>query len=311
MGASSEKEKATTPRLPRVVTLAAAEVVPGWMSQPHIHSGYRVWHTQADAAWSVFQLHGETLSIYTHALGAVYFLGVLAPYTLRVLDSVHAPWLDGLCFLLFFVGATWQLASSVLYHTFRCVSPAHEARLLALDVSGIVAMIGGSAVCGFLQAFVCTPWVGALYVGVFACPLAVALHYSSLAPEPSHYRTVVAALVAAVAWGAVPCAHMVAQCGVSGECLTTLGGALGGTFGWYGLGFAVFWLRWPESQCWPMHGAFDLVGNSHQVWHCCIVLGGRAWFLGLIELYALRARHPDWCAAEAAATLAWTTRAPG
>ena len=128
--------------------------------------------------------------------------------------------------------------------------------------------------------------------------------------DPEQFRFVLAALVAAVAWGAVPCAHMLLHCGTSGECRTLLLDALARVFGLYGLGFAIFFSRLPERLA---PGSFDIVGHSHQLWHVCVVAAGYSWYRGMMDLHGLRAAHgKEWCEVivgpDVVAASLWTTR---
>merc|ERR1712113_546368 len=47
----------------------------------------------------------------------------------------------------------------------------------------------------------------------------------------------------------------------------------------YGIGFICFIFRLPERL---NPGFFDRIGSSHQIWHCCIVMGSWLWSKGLV-----------------------------
>lgn len=239
---------------------------------------------------SAFAVHGDTVNIWTHLLGLCYFVSV-APHVARVLAGNGAPARDYLYFALYVFAAGAQMGTSAVYHLFRCVSNAYEDAFLQLDVIGITGLILASYVVSLGQGFECAPWTFVAYVGM-QCVLTggsvyLARRAAAEPAAPGWLRASHCFMVATVAWGAVPCAHILASCRWD-ACANVLARPLLGMFIHYGLGALFFFSRFPERV---VPGVFDIVGASHQLWHVCVFLASRAWLLGMLDYNSLKALH--------------------
>ncbi len=132
--------------------------LPPWRrDNAFILSGYRPTSNSYLSSFnSLWYLHNESVNIWTHLLGALFFtvLGltlhsVIAPrYYTQATDS------DVLVFACFFGGAFVCLGMSATYHALCNHSPAVAKWGNKLDYTGIVFLIMGS-------------YVPALYYGLF------------------------------------------------------------------------------------------------------------------------------------------------
>jgi adiponectin receptor len=123
--------------------------LPAWQRDNHyIHSGYRpASNSYRTSFLSLFHLHNESVNIYTHLIGALFFLltsfilySTLAPrYATASRDDVWA-------FSCFFAGAVGCLGMSATYHTISNHSHAVAQWGNQLDYAGIVGLIWGSFV---------------------------------------------------------------------------------------------------------------------------------------------------------------------
>jgi adiponectin receptor len=266
---------------------ATALEAPEWTLIPFIERGYRVRHSFARAAASLFASHQDTLNIWTHALGLAWFVR-MTPYTLAVLARNGAPPRDVVLFLLFLAGAQFQMASSAAYHVFRCVSARAEALFLRVDIAGIVAMIAGSWALAMGQGFHCAPLTGAAYLAAECLILFCAARLGAAAvARPALYGAYYAAAFSAVAFGGLPFLHALRAC-ASPACRAVLLQAHVGMFGNYALGFFFFVTRFPERA---VPRVFDVVGHSHSLWHAFVFLAGRAWLLGMLDFNTLKAEE--------------------
>jgi adiponectin receptor len=57
--------------------ISSSPDLPSWLADPFIHRGYRMPGSWCAICKSMFTLHNETMNIYTHGIGAVFFLVVL------------------------------------------------------------------------------------------------------------------------------------------------------------------------------------------------------------------------------------------
>ena len=99
-------------------------------------------------------VHNETCNVWSHLLGAVYFIIQLVsvglsigPYA-QIQGSTHKVMLviANLCTITCF-------CTSTTYHQFQSCSEAHYKTLLLYDFTGVVIMIFGLAVTAVYVAF--------------------------------------------------------------------------------------------------------------------------------------------------------------
>lgn len=121
--------------------LVSDKDLPDWQARrPFIISGYRVRYDPWQCLASCFQLHNESINIWTHALGGLLWLreswlfaGHVAPADFPVVIAATL------------LGFAMFVASSVA-HTFACVSPAADRVLWRCDYAGIVMLWFGRPV---------------------------------------------------------------------------------------------------------------------------------------------------------------------
>ena len=125
--------------------------MPHWFYRvPHTRFGYR-YHPAMDACMctkSLFQLHNQTMNIYTHLLPAVYFAiqlwqiirgtGDYADFTLLSVRLTQ---------LLAAISVFWCMVSSSIYHTYQCLGRESYTKLLRMDYIGISIMTLGQSFC--------------------------------------------------------------------------------------------------------------------------------------------------------------------
>jgi adiponectin receptor len=262
------------------------------MLVPYVLKGYRVNHSFVDACRSLFSLHADTLNVWTHALGLLWFL-LETPRALDQLHSNGSSFADLACFSVFIACAIFQMGSSASYHLFRCIGQEVEASLLRADIMGILSMILGSWVLAISQGFNCFPGYGIMYLCIEASLLAASLLLGTLAVRdaafyPHYYLTV----WSSVAFGVVPSIHHYFFICETSECHERMWTAQVGMFGNYALGFSLFLLRFPE-RAFP--GVFDTVAHSHFWWHVFVFLAGRAWLLGMLGANDLKSLQGHSC----------------
>jgi hypothetical protein len=100
--------------------------------------------------------------------------------------------------------------------------------------------------------------------------------------DPFWVRLRYALLTGGVAFGLVPCAHVLIMCR-SWDCVSLVCQAGTAMFLCYGIGFAFFVLHIPERWA---PGWFDYVLSSHQIWHLFVWAAGAAWLEGMLAHHA-------------------------
>ncbi|SPO34754.1 related to Adiponectin receptor 1 [Pseudozyma flocculosa] len=184
--------------------------------------------------------------------------------------------LDVVGFGIFFVAAVICLGFSASYHTVGCHSQY---------VIGIVVMIVGSFLPALHYGFYCHPHFQLAYSVAIILMGSVAI-YVVIAPKygTPHYRPYRTAVFLVLGLSAIfPVLHIVNVYGYD-TITQTMGlrflltsGAL------YVVGAVLYMLRVPERFA---PGRFDLVGSSHQIFHCLILLAAAAHYISLRRAYA-------------------------
>ena len=117
----------------RLLTREQLDVVSPWQSSnPYVHSGFRHRSTFKAFTWSIFEMHNETMNIWSHLLGTVLF-GYHWYHKLttpRSDDSSIAP------ILVFLASATTCMGCSTLCHTYAALSPDYYRIMNQLDFFG-------------------------------------------------------------------------------------------------------------------------------------------------------------------------------
>ncbi|KAI9145915.1 hemolysin-III related-domain-containing protein [Paraphysoderma sedebokerense] len=112
----------------------------------YIHTGYRAWYNFRECFASLFHLHNETGSIYTHFLGSLFFLFMIYQ-TFQTFNSMpaSATFSDKVVMGIYHTSAAICLFCSGVFHTFNCHEKMKVYDSMAiLDYLGITALLCGS-----------------------------------------------------------------------------------------------------------------------------------------------------------------------
>lgn len=265
--------------------LCRSEELPDWYEPSrHVLSGYRVGYDACACAGSVFEIHNQSLNVWTHLAGGLCFAHAAAaraaPLIRGEAASGDATRGDEWSMVVFSLAACCMLFASTAYHIFAPLSRTAARRWLKVDKCGIAVMISGSFVPGVWLGLRCDApaaralWlVGALGLLVIGLALGV-----EVVPERHHNAT----FAAMVCSGLLPTLHFCLA--VRSEVLWLFLPKLFAMFGLYGIGFAVYLSRWPEAS-YP--GRFDVLGASHQLWHLCVLGAAAVWYADVAAFLAL------------------------
>ncbi|KAL7268933.1 hypothetical protein RUND412_008421 [Rhizina undulata] len=234
---------------------------------------------------SLFYIHNETVNIYSHLLGAIFFIliGIYIHRTLppRYPSSTPA---DILAFSTFFASAAICLSMSATYHTISNHSEAVAKFGNKLDYLGIVVLIVGSFVSSVYYGFYCHPALMWRYC-IMITLLGIACSAVSIIPafRTPKYRPFRASMFVGMGLSAIlPVFHGLEVFGVEalqarmGLNWVLLQGSL------YVLGAGIYAARMPER--WTP-GKYDLYGSSHQIFHFLVVAAACSHLVGLVKAF--------------------------
>lgn len=271
--------------LRRPKTLLNAHELPDYVVYRLILHGYRAPGNAYDAFLSLFEFHNQSVNVWTHLLGALFFV-------LRTPPVLASLWDDGAsasetAFVLLFVACLQlQLLSSAMYHLFGYTSPDLDRLLLRLDISGIVAVLFAAFALGLQNGFDQHPHLKQLYLTAVCVPLLIAV-LLTLSPHVHHsciWNTRTAAFVSVFAIALVPITHWI-ELDEAGCSQVTLPSVVT-TFAFALSGVIIYVTRFPESI--KQHPFLDFVGQSHNWWHVCAFLASACWFESMLMYYDCR-----------------------
>ncbi|KAK9255496.1 hemolysin-III related-domain-containing protein [Lipomyces tetrasporus] len=261
--------------------------LPAWRRDNHyIRSGYR---RETFSVWKCFEslayLHNESVNIYSHLIGSLFFLIFLA-VTLDIFlpryPSTSAK--DFVVFVIFFVGAVLCLGMSSTYHCLNCHSESIAKFGNQLDYLGIIFLIVGS-------------YVPAIYYGLHSIPHYMPVFYSIVcglgaictiltmrkkfgSPTWRPFRALMFVLfglsgIIPITFGGVKLGYSELYHRIQLQYLIAEGALYIG-------GAAIYAARIPERW---RPGRFDLFGSSHQIFHMCVLGAAICHLKGMINCY--------------------------
>ncbi|CAN1164057.1 Heptahelical transmembrane protein ADIPOR3 [Linum perenne] len=172
-------------------------------------------------------------------------------------------------FYAFMVGAMFCLLASTICHLLSCHSERMSYIVHRFDYAGIAALIATSFYPPVYYSFMCNPFFCNLYLGVITVMGIVTIIFSLLPTfQRPEFRSFRASLFFGMGVsGVAPILHKMVLYGNQPEALQTTGyEVLMGVL--YGLGALIYAKRVPERW---MPGKFDIVGQSHQLFHILVV----------------------------------------
>ena len=237
------------------------------------------FNTPAECFRSIFLMHNETINIWTHLLGTMYF--VIDMFMFVKNEAQLASIEDG--FILFcYVSCIMCLFASTWFHTHCCQPcPNHFACLLKYDMAGILTVILALYLTG-----VCLVFSGPNYV-LQSLYLVLATLAGVVAALPLTVSNLSAWSRSALTFfglsSAVPVSHFMAIA-TPDEIRIFLPPVIMFTL-FFMIGVIFFFTRIPERHA---PGRFDLFLHSHQIWHVLVFLGLQSALEGMKRLHKAR-----------------------
>jgi len=230
---------------------------------------------------SLFHKHNETWSIWTHLLGFIAFFVLSFITPIYILDSPKG--MDIFIFLIFLIGAQFQMLFSTVYHVFSCHSPGAYKWLATLDYTGISIMIVGCYYPPLYYGFSCFPTWRTVYLSVISLLGVVGVLVSCI-PVFSTPRFRVTRTVFFVIFGCFavfPVPHMWLLGGLTTEFWEiVIGEVFMGSL--YLIGAFFYSSRIPE-RYYP--GKFDSGCSSHVIWHFFTIAAALLQFWVCLRCY--------------------------
>lgn len=242
-----------------------------------VHKGYRVHFSYFQCMKSVFMWTNESLNIWTHLIGGLWFLFVIIYDNFVHIPNIGGSLHDHIIATIFDVCFALCLLLSAGYHTFCCHSALSNQTWLALDLAGISMSLIGMYLASLYYGYYCHLYWQCFYIGLVMLFLLVNTYLHTkpdfLHPQWRGRRVVLYCCL--VLFGILPASHWyVLMGGWSNLVVQMFIPKLIVTYGLGFLGVLLYVSKLPE-RLYP--GYFDYVGCSHQLWHV-VVLCALLWF---------------------------------
>ncbi|VDN25745.1 unnamed protein product [Gongylonema pulchrum] len=265
------------------------EYLPEWLQDnEYLRHGHRPpLPSFTECFRSILSVHTETGNIWTHLIGCVAFALLAAWFMTRPDTDIRFQ--EKVVFSFFFAGAIICLGMSFAFHTVSCHSVAVVRIFCKLDYMGISLLIIGSFVPWIYYGFYCRREPKITYIAM-VCVLGLGAVIVSLWDKfsESRYRPLRAGVFLSMGCsGVVPTVHFMITDGVR----TLFEEA---AFHWlllmallYIVGTLFYATRVPE-RFFP--GKCDILFQSHQLFHICVVVAAFVHYYGISEMAMHRIR---------------------
>ncbi|EPY50816.1 hemolysin-III family protein [Schizosaccharomyces cryophilus OY26] len=242
-----------------------------WKNNPFILRGYRFYSSKRRCIRSVLAFHNETFNIWTHLIAFIGFFTVISYFYPSSTSWISSSFSNRIVRIFFLVSAMKCLACSVTWHTFSSLSKyEHMRRAACMDYVGISALIAASIISVEYHAFKCHTLFRVLYIaitGTLGC-IGIYMPWKKWFNDYRFRSFKIFFFIGLACSGFLP---LLTMCYIRGavETFSYLKPVFLSIFS-YIIGVLFYALHVPE-KLYP--GVFDIVGNSHQLWHIAIIIG--------------------------------------
>jgi len=244
-----------------------------------IHTGYRNKLGYVECLKSIFQMHNETVNIWSHLVGFVYFAFLLLSNLFNKFPHNRSN-ADVIAVGIQLISYQTCMLMSCLFHTFLCHSEHAKLGWQEADHAGILLALWGTYTRIIVTNFSCFPvWLMSHLSVICSIFFLVFLtRFRNRSKRAKKGGVQLYLFLALALYAVAPMAHWISispnlvEHNVTSQKLVWLLIP----YGLGGLGLFFYTSRLPES--WVHAGKCDLWGSSHQIWHMLIFAGMVSWY---------------------------------
>eukprot|EP01125_Pyxidicula_operculata_P000089 TRINITY_DN1012_c0_g1_i2.p1 TRINITY_DN1012_c0_g1~~TRINITY_DN1012_c0_g1_i2.p1 ORF type:complete len:277 (-),score=11.61 TRINITY_DN1012_c0_g1_i2:78-908(-) len=248
-------------------------LVPEYLKSHFINKGYRVGYTSFNRiSQSLFELHNETVNIWTHLLLAIYWIREGIWWL-----NTGSQGVDLVAILVYIVMCAFCLLSSASYHLYHVRDFGIFKLTRSIDFIGTSCIMISSNFVLVHFSFWCFPGLTQLYMftTLVAGFTLLYLPFSRVA-ERTTLRVIAYCSVMVVPL--VECVHLYH---LEDRHAIELSKHVMLSVVYYAIGLVFYVSKFPEVL---FPGKFDFIGHSHQFWHIFVFLGQFALYNGCVQI---------------------------
>jgi len=230
----------------------------------YILTGYRPEMSWMDTFCSIFSIHNETCNVWTHVIPFFVAVALVGYESLNRERSIS----DTLVVITYCFTMAINFSFSSLYHLGNCKSKRAQQFLLKVDFTGILVLLWGSNIPMIYFGFSCEPTLRTVYF-VISTFLVLSVWTTVMLPNiPGYLPLIIFICLVLFGWCQAINEYFVHDPPSPRSLLVPI--VYAKSFSFYIVGVIFYASHFPE-RVWP--GAFDFVGNSHNLWHIFVALG--------------------------------------
>lgn len=232
--------------------------IPIWTKNRYIVSGYRKGNSnKLGYMVSIFKIHNETINIWTHFIGLLYFLNNLI---LNVNENTALVLYEIVCVICFGI--------STIYHTYMPYSQQNYMLLLKLDLISIILNIVTSNILIYHYWFWCYDYIKKIYYIISLLYLGVGFVILLNVDIIKQYNYILAYYSLYNLGIVISYYHI--NIISNGNVNEIIKYNFIKPLQYFGIGFIIYTTKMPERI---ISQYFDIYGSSHQLWHIFSFMG--------------------------------------
>ena len=262
----------------------------------YILHGYRIDFTKLQCIKSILILSNETVNIWSHLVGVIWFLVTIVNVNIKILPGYKlSSGFDHLIVTGFCICFLLCCLFSVMYHIFSCHSKCFSLFWYKLDLFGITLAVWGSYMTSLYYGFYCFKFWRTFYMISLVLFLLVNLYFQVYHTRVSvgvDFRNVLF-FILIVLFGLLPAFQWIhISGGFTSIIVHNFAPRILIIYLISGVAVFFYLTKFPE-RLFP--GQFDYIGGSHQIWHCLILFAMIWWYNSCILLISFRLRGDIAC----------------
>ena len=245
---------------------------------PFIIYGYRIHHNFFDCLKSIFKIHNETLNIWTHLIGTLFYVYLSFFIFLNdKFNSFTSHWVIS----FYLISVITCYFNSVLFHTFNCHSKEISNFVFNLDILGIILSLLSGVISNqyfMFHQFKKTRYFYILFYVTLSLLIININKISIFKNKKGHFfRTILIIILFVSSFASYLHWTLVADI----EEIKIMTPYMIMAFVPTIIGFTFYLSKFPESyyQC----EFVDLYLNSHSIWHLFVLITGFSYYYVLFK----------------------------